>query len=284
MDRRQFIKKTLWGVAATALVGTYPFCVERYLINVNRYTIPVPNLPPAFDGLRVVHLTDLHYGPLMPLDVLAKVIRKTNELEKDMVVCTGDYVRGGTADRKVEGIWSVMRDLRAPEGVYAVLGNHDHWAGTEQSIRSMELSGHINLRHRAVPLSRNGETMWLGGAGDLWEDHLSLDQVLENAPDNACRIVLAHNPDTADTDFTTRVDLMLSGHTHGGQVKLPFIGTPFLPVKNKAYSSGLIRSQRTDIFISRGVGWAALPVRFNCLPEIALLTIVRSEGPSRYPL
>jgi predicted MPP superfamily phosphohydrolase len=276
MNRRQFLKRTLWAGAATALVGTYPLFIERYIIRINHYTIPVPNLPHEFDGLRVLHLTDLHYGPLMPLEILGKVVQKSNELEKDIVVCTGDYVRGTAAARRIDGIWSVMADLRAPEGVYTVLGNHDHWASTDQSVRWLNTSGHINLRHKAVPLTRKGKSLWLGGAGDLWEDHVNLDLVLKDVPDDACRIVLAHNPDTADTDYTARVDLMISGHTHGGQVKIPFIGTPLLPVKNKAYTSGFIRSHKTNVFISRGIGWAALPVRFNCFPEIAILHIVRS--------
>lgn len=277
MNRRQFLKRVLWGGAVSALVGMYPLFIERYIVTVNHYTIPVPNLPHEFDGLRVIHLTDLHYGPLMPLEILAKVVQKTNELKKDIVVCTGDYVRGADAARRLDGIWSVMSKLRAPEGVYTVLGNHDHWADTEESVRCLNTSGHVNLRHKAVPLSRDGKTLWLAGAGDLWEDHVNLDQVLEDVPDEACRIVLAHNPDTADTDYTTRVDLMISGHTHGGQVKIPFIGTPMLPVKNKAYSSGFVKSHKTGVFISRGIGWAAIPLRFNCFPEIAILRLSAAQ-------
>jgi predicted MPP superfamily phosphohydrolase len=147
-------------------------------------------------------------------------------------------------------------------------------------VHCLNTSGHINLRHKAVPLSRAGKTLWLGGAGDLWEDHVNLDQVLKDVPDDACRIVLAHNPDTADTDYTTRVDLIISGHTHGGQVKIPFIGTPMLPVKNKAYSSGFICSPKTGVFISRGIGWAALPIRFNCFPEIAILRLSAAQNRS----
>ena len=277
MDRRQSLRRVLWGGSGTALAGMYPLFIERYIITVNHYTIPVPKLPHEFHGMRVIHLTDLHYGPLMPLDILAKVIHKTNELEKDIVLCTGDYVRGAAAAQKIDGIWSVMTQLRAPEGVYTVLGNHDHWASTEQSLHCLNSSGHINLRHKAVPLSRNGTTLWLGGAGDLWEDHVNLDQVLKDVPNDACRIVLAHNPDTADTDYTTRVDLMISGHTHGGQVKIPLIGTPILPVNNKAYTSGFIRSPKTNVFISRGIGWAGIPLRFNCFPEIAILSMVRHD-------
>jgi predicted MPP superfamily phosphohydrolase len=278
MNRRQFLKKVLWGMAGTTVVGTYPLFIERYLIGINYYTIPVPRLPRQFNGLRIVHLTDLHYGPLTPLAFLDNVIQKTNQLEKDIVVCTGDYVRGDKAVQKIAGIWSVLAKLHAPEGVYTVLGNHDHWAGTEKTLAWLNKSGHHNLRHRAIPLSRGGETLWLGGAGDLWEDHVSLDQVLKDVPPHACRLVLAHNPDTADTDYTSRIDLMISGHTHGGQIRLPVIGTLLLPVKNRAYTSGFIRSRKTNIFISRGIGWAVLPVRLNCFPEIAVLNLVRSDS------
>ncbi len=117
--------------------------------------------------------------------------------------------------------------------------------------------------------------MWIAGAGDLWEDHKDLDEILRPIPEGDCRIVLAHNPDTADTSFNSRVDLFLSGHTHGGQVRIPFAGPPILPVRNKAYSSGLINSPRgTPVFISRGIGWAIFPIRINCFPEIAVLELV----------
>lgn len=276
-NRRQFLKRALWGGATTLLVSSYPLFIERYIVRVNRYTIPVSNLPHEFNGFRVLHLTDLHYGPLMPLDILANIVQKTNELEKDIIVCTGDYVRGATAARKIDVIWPVMTNLHAPGGVYTVLGNHDHWASTERSLYWLDKSNHINLRHRTLPLSHNGKTIWLGGAGDLWEDHVDLDQVLKDVPGDECRIVLAHNPDTADTNYMASVDLMISGHTHGGQVRIPFIGSPFVPVKNKAYTSGFVRSRKTNVFISRGIGWAGLPVRLNCPPEIAILSLVRSK-------
>jgi hypothetical protein len=173
--------------------------------------------------------------------------------------------------------------LAAPAGVYAVLGNHDHWADTERSLYWLEKTGQ-NLRHRTATIARDGQRIWLVGAGDLWEDHVGLDGLLSGIPDGECRIVLAHNPDTADTDFSARVDLILAGHTHGGQVNLPFIGPPVLPVKNKTYSSGLKFSPRgAPVFISRGIGWAVYPVRFNCLPEIAVLELVPSAARTPAP-
>jgi len=133
-----------------------------------------------------------------------------------------------------------------------------------------------NIRHKSKFIERNGKKLWIGGAGDLWEDEIGIDTAFENVPQADCKIVLAHNPDTADEKFDSRINLMLCGHTHGGQVNIPFIGPPVLPVKNRRYSDGLIQTPKTPLFISKGIGWAVLPIRFNCYPEIAVLTLKKS--------
>lgn len=280
ISRRRFIK---WACAAGAsgLVASYPVFIERYLITINQYRIPVLNLPEAFAGFRIVHLTDLHYGALVPLTVIEYVVSKANQIRRDAVVCTGDYVHEREATGQIDSVWPLLARLVARAGVYSVLGNHDHWADTARSQYWLEESGQ-DLRHRAVAIDRDGQRIWLVGAGDLWEDHVSVDELFAGVPESECRILLAHNPDTADTDYAARVDLILSGHTHGGQVMLPFVGPPVLPVSNKAYSSGLKRSPHgTPVFISRGIGWAVYPVRLNCLPEIAVLELIpqRDEVP-----
>lgn len=254
--------------------GAYSVLIERCAIEMNTYRIPVPNLPPAFDGFRIVHLTDIHHGVLTPLSLVRSVVNRANRIRRDITVCTGDFVHKRNTTEEIEAVWPVVCGLTAPSGVYSVLGNHDHWADSGRSMQWLKQSGQ-DVRHRAVPLERNGSRLWLVGAGDLWEDHRSLDAALAGVPEAECRIVLAHNPDSADTDFVSRADLMICGHTHGGQVKLPFVGAPILPVRNKNYSSGLKRSLRgASVFISRGIGWAVYPVRFNCYPEIAVLELV----------
>jgi uncharacterized protein len=276
INRRQFIK---WAYLAggAGLVASYPVFVERYIIVVNRYRIPVPHLPEAFTGFRIVHLTDFHYGLLVPLDVIRYVVSRTNQIPRDAVLCTGDYVHEQQATGQIDRVWPVLAGLTAPAGVYAVLGNHDHWADTARSLHWLAKTGQ-DLRHRTAMIDAGGQRIWLAGAGDLQEDHLSLDELLAGIPKDDCRIVLAHNPDTADTDFSARVDLIIAGHTHGGQVRPPFMEPPVLPVKNKTYSSGLKVSPRgTPVFISRGIGWSVYPVRFNCLPEIAVLELVPQD-------
>lgn len=273
MNRRKFLRLAFYGSIAAG--GAYTGLVEHRIVRTNHYRIPVTNLPTAFEGFRIVHLTDMHYGFLVSQNFVKNVVRRANEAGGDIIVCTGDYVHKRNTDEELDVVWPLLSELKAPLGVYAVLGNHDHWASTKRSIYWLEQTG-FDLRRKCKRLERNGKCLWLAGAGDLWEDHQSLDNIVGDIPEEDCRIVLSHNPDTADSDYASRVDLMISGHTHGGQVVLPFIGAPVLPVVNKAYSSGLKQSPKGEaVFISRGLGWAIAPVRFNCLPEIAVLELVR---------
>jgi predicted MPP superfamily phosphohydrolase len=273
VSRRQFLKYAC-SSTSLGLLASYPIFIERYIVLTNMYRIAVPNLPKAFSGFRIVHLTDLHYGLLVPLGLIRRVIERANQLKPDLIVCTGDYVHEKNSTKQIDQVWPVLSQLSAPSGVFSVLGNHDHWADTARSDYWLERTEQ-GLRHKLARIEREGQYFWMAGAGDLWEDHRSLDGLLNKVPTADCRIVLAHNPDTADTDYTFRVDLMLSGHTHGGQVNIPFIGTPVLPVRNKDYSSGLKQSPRgCTVFISKGIGWAIYPVRFNCFPEIAVLELI----------
>jgi uncharacterized protein len=275
ITRRTFLKRAASRGALIALAPVYPVFIERYIIQTNYYQLRVPNLPAVFSGLRVVQISDLHYGSLMPLALIEDVIDRVNRIERDIVVCAGDYVHGGfDKTAQIDAVWPVVSRLTAPLGVYSVLGNHDHWANTSRSLEWLRRSGQ-DLRHKAVPVERGGKRIWLAGAGDLWGDHIGLDHILKGIPETDCRIVLAHNPDTADSQYSARVDLFISGHTHGGQVNIPFLGPPVLPVDNKTYSSGLTSSRNgTSVFISRGIGWAVVPVRFNCFPEIAALELI----------
>lgn len=277
VSRRQFLKRAC-SLGSLGLLASYPVFLERYIILTNTHRLPVPNLPRAFDGFRIVQLSDLHYGPLVPLELVRHVVKRANELRPDIIVCTGDYVHEKNSTRQIDRVWPILAQLSARSGVYSVLGNHDHWADTARSEYWLKKTGQ-DLRQKVFPIQRNGHNLWLAGAGDLYEDHKSLDTLLGLIPDPECRVVLAHNPDSADTAFSKRIDLMISGHTHGGQVNIPFIGPPILPVRNKNYSSGLkVSPQGCKVFISRGIGWAIFPVRFNCLSEIVVLELTPADG------
>jgi uncharacterized protein len=270
MNRRHFLMAAASGVALT---GAYPVLIERNWVGVNRYRVALPGLPRAFDGLRIAHLTDLHHGPLVPLSFIRGVVDRTNALGADVIVCTGDYIHEREGTGEIDAVWPELARLDAPRGVFSVLGNHDHWGDTARSVHWLAETGQ-DLHHKSAAIERDGSRLWLAGAGDHWEDRTDLDGLLDGIPDDEPRIVLAHNPDTADTPRARRADLFVCGHTHGGQVRVPWVGAPVLPVLNKAYASGLVSSpDGTPVFISRGIGWALYPVRFNCPPEIAVLEL-----------
>ena len=174
---------------------------------------------------------------------------------------------------QIDIVWPVLSKLKARYGVYSVLGNHDHHADFNRSLYWLERSAQ-NIRHKCKPIYKGKERIVIGGAGDYWKDRLRIDDTFASSDERDCRILLSHNPDSVDEQFDTPLSLVLSGHTHGGQVVIPFLGPPVLPVKNKNYSSGLISAAKTKLFISKGIGWSGLPVRFNCHPEIAILELV----------
>ena len=203
ISRRQFLKL---AVGSIGLLAVYPIFIERYLVLINNYRIAVPNLPKAFSGFQIVHLADLHYGPLVPLGLIRNVVKRANQLHPDLIVCTGDYVHEKNSVKQIDEVWPVLAQLIAPSGVFSVLGNHDHWADTARSDYWLQQTRQ-DLRHKVIRIEREGHNLWLAGAGDLWEDHRDLDDLLSKVPDKDCRIVLAHNPDTADTEYSATIDL-----------------------------------------------------------------------------
>ena len=275
MNRRTFLRIAVYG-GAVALVGTYTVFIERTIVHVNRYKIPIANLPPAFHGFTIAQLTDLHLGLLVSESFIEGVVHRTNQLRTDVIVCTGDYVHARNTVEEIEKVWPILSKLAAKDGVYSVLGNHDHWADSNKSLYWLDRTGQ-NIRHKCKAIYRGRDRILIGGAGDYWEDRLEIDKAFDCSDEKECRVLLAHNPDSVDTDFDTSLSLVLSGHTHGGQVVVPFYGPPVLPVMNKNYSSGLIKTPKTQLFISRGIGWAIYPVRFNCPPEIAVLELVNPK-------
>lgn len=272
MNRRFFLKAALSG-GALVLVGSYPIFIERNIVQINHYKIPIHNLPTSFHGFRLAQLTDIHLGFMVSPTFVKEIIHRTNRLGADVIVCTGDFVQASNAVDEINQVWPILAQLNAKHGVYSILGNHDHWADTDRSLYWLERTGQ-NIRHQSKAIYQGKQRLLIGGAGDYWADELKIDDVFASSDENDCRILLSHNPDSVDTEFVTPLALVISGHTHGGQVVIPMTGAITLPVKNKRYSSGLIATPKTQVFISRGIGWAILPVRFNCYPEIAVLELV----------
>ncbi len=274
ISRKQFL--------ALAAASLYPLVIERYWIATNEYTIEFNTLPEEFDGFRIAFLSDIHLGLFMPGRWVDAIVSRANALGVDAIILGGDYVHARNTASELLDVWPRLKRLHAPHGVYAVNGNHDHWADHELSLQLLEESG-FSVRHKAATISRGTARLAVAGVGDLWEDQFHLDETIGHLPESVFRIVVAHNPDSVDLHHSSRVDLFLSGHTHGGQVRIPFLNwSPVLPVKNKDYDCGLKKNAAGEkLFISKGLGWAIIPVRFCARPEIAVITL-RKSGPASH--
>lgn len=273
------------GAAALAGLGVWSV-VEPRLCRVTRLDLALPRLPAAFDGFTIAFLADTHHGPSMPLSYLQRVVAMTNALEPDLVALGGDYVhrprrwRPGSGGRAYirPGI-AVLAGLRAREGRFAVLGNHDIRVSREETSRALAEHGLTELTNAGVWLARGGARLRLCGVDDHRFGRPDLAAALAGSSASDAVVLLAHNPDFAETLQDPRVSLILSGHTHGGQVVLPWFGAPLVPSRyGQKYRAGLVQAPVAPVFVTCGVGVVAPPVRFNCRPEIALLTLRASAA------
>lgn len=274
MNRRAFLRTALYTPAAAAAVGGtgYGF-FEAGWVRVDRQTLRLPRLPVSLHGLTVAFITDIHHGPYTDLEYVAGIVRTTNLLAADLTLLGGDY---SLRDRQYIGpCLEVLAGLRAPLGVYGVLGNHDYWHGARETKAGLRAAGVTELTNAGVWVERGGERFRLAGVDDLWAGRPELAPALGDAtPADACLLV-SHNPDFAETLRDRRVGLVLCGHTHGGQVVLPGVGAPWTPSRyGEKYARGLVEAPATTVYVSRGLGTSGVPARIGSRPEINLFTLV----------
>jgi predicted MPP superfamily phosphohydrolase len=239
----------------------------------------VSGLPPALNDLTIAHLSDLHWGIYTDQSKVRAAVEKANELSPDLIVLTGDYVL-----HSAEYAAPCARELaalRAPLGVFAIPGNHDYWTDIDVVMAELSNAGLTLLRNTSQRLDVAGAPLWLAGVDDVWERHHDLSATLAGVPEDEPVLLLVHEPDFADEAARAphRILLQLSGHSHGGQVNIPFLGPPVLPWLGQKYPAGLYTAPNStlQVYTNRGIGVIAPPVRFNCRPEIALLTLVRAR-------
>ncbi|MBE9508036.1 MAG: metallophosphoesterase [Chloroflexi bacterium] len=280
ITRRRFIKWLLGGAAAasaSALGGVgYATRVEPHWLTLERVDVPLPGLSPGLDGFAIVQLSDLHRGPEITQEDVSRAVELALRQEADLIVLTGDYV-SHSADY-ARSCAEALSPLDVSGDVLACLGNHDHWTDAGTVAGALADAGLTVLRNAAREVA---DGLWVAAVDDVWEQHADLDEALEGVPFGATVVLLAHEPDYADEVAADgRVSLQLSGHSHGGQVRLPFVGPPFLPYLARKYYAGLYDVDGMWLYVNRGVGLIAPAVRFNCRPEVALLTL-RVAGSDR---
>lgn len=251
--------------------------VEPERVVVERVSLTLPRLAPAFDGYRIVQISDVHLDGWMTARRLRRVVDLANEQRPDLISLTGDFVTRSpfySTAHLAPLLVGPLAELRAPDGVLAVLGNHDNRAGAKAIRRALRDAGIVELDNRVRTLKRGGDALHVAGVDSFYMGLDRLDLVLEGLPDRGCAVLLAHEPDFADESAATgRFDLQLSGHSHGGQVRLPFLGPLALPAFGRRYPAGLYELDGMRLYTNRGVGVTLARLRANCPPEITVLTL-----------
>ena len=272
---RKFLFSVFSALAGSAFLQ-YARRIEPFTTDINHISLTLPRLNPAFNGYRIAQISDIHMdGKTMNRSQLQNHVAKINQEKPDLVVITGDFMT-----RKVQYVMDdlikPLIQLNPPDGVLAVPGNHDYWtAGSVERVRAvMESANIIDLSNRVHIIERDGASLYIGGVDDVIHRRARLDLVLNDLPPTDCAILLCHEPDFADiTSATMRFDLQLSGHTHGGQIRIPLLGALVSPKHGQRYNMGLYQVHDLQLYVNRGLGTVTLPLRFNCPPEVTIFTL-----------
>lgn len=276
LSRRQF----LTGLAAAPLVAVsatsaYARFIEPYRYEVSETDVFLRDLPERFEGFRITQLTDVHHSRIVGIDEVRRTVDLANLTKPDLIALTGDYTT--SYRRYIEPCAEALGALNAPEGVWAVLGNHDHYTDRELTTRALEHNRIAVLNNANTTLRRGSDVLQLSGIDDWSWAGTNWPRALYGLDQKRPTVLLSHQPRVLDLAESEKVGLIISGHTHGGQIDLPLIGPParFATAELK-YAQGLFRRGETQLYVSRGTGVIGLPLRLGVRPEIAVLRLRRA--------
>jgi predicted MPP superfamily phosphohydrolase len=280
INRRAFVSTIVGGGVVGGAGFSYALFVEPYRIQVARYTIAAANLPAAFDGAKIAFVCDTHYGNRSLYNHLERTVQLVQQQSPDLIILGGDYCDNEN-DEAIQYCFSIFRQFSAPLGVFGILGNHDF--KRSETLTAMRDVGIYPLVNRSVWLARNNSRILLGGLDDLWIGRPSFAPMQRRIRNSTFTIIASHNPDVAD-DLTNenknKIDLVLSGHSHGGQLTFFGLYAPISVVKRK-YLTGLVKpfdNAKVQVIISNGVGTTSVPLRFFAPPQIVLTTLKKIDG------
>jgi len=276
ITRRQFLN----GLAAAPLVAVsattaYARLIEPYNYLVSQTDVFLRDLPGRFEGFRITQVTDVHHSKILGLSEVRRVVNLAQQTAPDLFVLTGDYTT--SYRRYIEPCAEALSQLKAPEGVWAVLGNHDHYTDPELTTRALERNHIAVLNNANTTIQRASDAIQLSGIDDWSWAATNWPGAFTGWNANRPTILLSHQPSVLDLAETQNVSLILSGHTHGGQINLPWLGAPArFATKDLKYAQGLFRRGDTQLYVSSGTGVIGLPVRLGVRPEIAVLRLRRA--------
>ncbi len=280
LHRRRFLQAAaavgIGSVSAGAATYQYGRRLETGWLDVVRVEIPTDDSWAALEGLRIALLSDFHLYPYTRIDFLRRAVAEAAALKPDLAVLTGDFVQE-RADAIFE-LAPALAELGTPLGVYCVLGNHDLWRGRATVQWGLAQSGLPVLNNQGLMLEWAGRPFYLAGVDDCWSGYPDLGAAMSECPSETPAILLSHEPDPADEYARDpRIRLQLSGHSHGGQVRIPGMGSPFLPPYGRKYDMGLFRVGGMWLYTNRGLG-VSVPIRINCRPEVTEIVLTAPGG------
>jgi predicted MPP superfamily phosphohydrolase len=280
LTRRKFLKAG--AVAAAAGLALDASYLEPDHPRLERVEVRLARLPQQLDGFTIAQLSDFHYDPYFAVTPIKAAVAMLNNLRPDLIVLTGDFVTAPVLEwesalrRAAAAAYpcaELLSGLHAHHGIIAVLGNHDDACGPDGVTEALEGKGIRVLRNQHLSIERDGVQFWVAGLDDVLGGKARVEESLRGIPASDTTVMLCHEPDFADDVRRYPVDLQLSGHSHGGQVRLPLVGAPYLPPGGKQYPWGLRQLGRLKLYTNCGIGTIRIPVRFNCPPEVTLLTL-----------
>ena len=258
------------GLAAAA----YAHWVEPFTVKVHRHEIGVSGLGAGLDGFTIAQLTDIHIKPWMLRGFLDKVARRVNSLAPDVIALTGDYVFLDSDFELLPELEDFLLRLQPKVKKLSILGNHDHWTNASAIRELLASANFVDLSNAVEIFSSDGAGLAIAGLDDPWEKKDRVEQVLPRLPEGVPALLMVHEPDYAPKYARCeRFFLQISGHSHGGQISLPWLGPPVVPEHARRYRAGMYRVGGMLLYVSRGIGSVPFRMRFNCAPEITLFTL-----------
>lgn len=279
LSRREFIKVGLAGLTGLSVVCLpgYSFFVEKNQIEIKHVQLSSIYLPSSFQKTKIVHISDIHFGFFYDLDQLQKLVMKIQSLKPDIICLTGDLIDHDFSEIDAINVSNCLKELNAPYGKFAVFGNHDYGENTELVRECLTNAGFRLLVNEVTVVNSGDDFIYVSGIDDMLNGKPDLANIF-NKPlnPNQFHMLLVHEPDVAKEIMKHPVDLQLSGHSHGGQVNLPFLGPVITPPLSKQYPSGLYKiNHRLTLNTNRGIGTTILPFRFLCRPEITVIELYK---------
>jgi uncharacterized protein len=280
LTRRKFLQRAGLGAGVVAIgLAGYSSLIEPNEVDVTKLELKVPRLAATFDGFKIALLSDFHFGPYTGEREVSAAVRAANELHPDVMALLGDFVtepmtgdsRSGA--KKAEPCAQVLSGLRSRLGTFAVLGNHDYATDPELVADALQSHGVTLLRNANRAFEQDGARLWLLGVSDVDFGLANLADALTKVPEAETKMLLAHEPDFADHSSQHGIDIQFSGHSHGGQVRIPGVHPLWLPPLAKKYYDGYYRVGPMQLYTNRGIGTVGLPFRFCCPPEVTLVTL-----------